>query len=64
MLSVPTLSLPIRDFRQPGVAMAGIQIKLPVEMVQLLDQEAARLGTSRGALSRALLDHAINDLSA
>ena len=52
----------IPDCRRPGVAMAAVAIKLPPESTAQLGDWAARLGTTRTALGRALVMRGLDQL--
>jgi hypothetical protein len=46
--------LVIEDQRRPGEAMPPVQLRLPAEALQRLQQQADRLKCSRSGLIRAL----------
>lgn len=54
----------VPDLRTPGRPMATLPVKVPDATAQALQSQATQLGTSRGALARALLVCAMADLEA
>jgi hypothetical protein len=54
--------LVVPDYRRPGHPMANVPVKLPAPLAQALQHRAARLGCSRGALSRALIAQGLERL--
>jgi hypothetical protein len=55
-------ALPLIDHRRPGVQMAPVPVKLPPDLLEALQAQADRLGCSRGALARALIDNGLEQL--
>lgn len=53
MPAAPPLVVP--DTRRPGALLPPLTLRLPPALVADLNDQAARLGCSRAALSRALL---------
>ena len=57
---LPPLIVP--DTRRPGALMPPISLRLPPAVVADLEGQAARLGCSRAALTRALLAQGVAQL--
>ena len=53
MPAAPPLIVP--DTRRPGALLPPLSLRLPPALLADLERQAARLGCSRTALSRALL---------
>lgn len=53
----------VADIRRPGALMPPMSLRLPPSLVADLDGQAAQLGCSRAALSRALLAQASAQLA-
>ncbi|MEY3463978.1 MAG: hypothetical protein RLZZ468_1756 [Cyanobacteriota bacterium] len=57
-----TTPLIVPDTRRPGALLPPLSLRLPAALVADLDGQAARLGCSRAALSRALLSRGVAQL--
>lgn len=58
----PAPPLIVPDTRRPGALLPPLSLRLPPALVADLDGQAARLGCSRAALSRALLSRGVEQL--
>jgi hypothetical protein len=63
MPTPPPIPLIVPDTRRPGALLPPLSLRLPPALVADLDGQAARLGCSRAALSRALLAQASAQLA-
>jgi hypothetical protein len=59
---MPAPPLIVPDTRRPGALLPPLSLRLPPALVSDLDGQAARLGCSRAALSRALLSQGVAQL--
>lgn len=53
----------VPDYRRPDQPMQALGLKLPADAVAQLQTQAARLGTTTGALGRALLVRGLEQLN-
>jgi hypothetical protein len=52
---MPTADFLLADLRRPGRPMVALPVKIPADLLELLEYRADRLGCSRGALARSLI---------
>jgi hypothetical protein len=61
---MPVQSLVVPDLRRPGEAMRQVPLKLPASLVDELQAQADRMGTTRSALARTLVLRGLEQLQA
>lgn len=57
------VTTPFPDLRRPGQPMAHLPLRLPADLIDTLQAQADRIGSTRAGLARALVARGLSELA-